>query len=199
LLFSEETMLRTEEGSKLTWKTILQEQAGGQKPSMRLRANHGSRICQKTHAFPLKQGRRIGKKSLNASLNGCHLLLMVSQKVVTPVKTGVQMGFNLLILLDTTLQFIPHSVRGRYDGKVDFPTFCEFIIVGFVDFLQVDHSLNFQYPGACRNEVDLSAVGVAAGRFIPSDEAELAATYRNVLIFARVRKRKNWQFALFLC
>jgi len=52
---------------------------------------------------------------------------MNSQKVVTPVKTGVQRDFNLLILLDTTLQFIPHSVRGRYDGKVDFPTFCEFI------------------------------------------------------------------------
>jgi len=44
---------------------------------------------------------------------------MVSQKVVTPVKTGVQMGFNLLILLDTGFR--------RYDGKVDFPTFCEFI------------------------------------------------------------------------
>jgi len=28
-------------------------------------------------------------------------ILMVSQKVVTPVKTGVQVGFNLLILLDT--------------------------------------------------------------------------------------------------
>jgi hypothetical protein len=45
--------------------------------------------------------------------------LMDSQKVVTPVKTGVQRDFNLLILLDTGFR--------RYDGKVDFPTFCEFI------------------------------------------------------------------------
>jgi four helix bundle protein len=45
--------------------------------------------------------------------------MMVSQKVVTPVKTGVQRDFNLLILLDTGFR--------RYDGKVDFPTFCEFI------------------------------------------------------------------------
>jgi len=47
---------------------------------------------------------------------------MVSQKVVTPVKTGVQRDFNLLILLDTGFR--------RYDGKVDFPTFCEFIKLG---------------------------------------------------------------------
>jgi hypothetical protein len=46
---------------------------------------------------------------------------MVSQKVVTPVKTGVQRDFNLLILLDTGFR--------RYDGKVDFPTFCEFISI----------------------------------------------------------------------
>ena len=38
------------------------------------------------------------------------------------MKTGVQRDFNLLILLDTGFR--------RYDGKVDFPTFCEFINIG---------------------------------------------------------------------
>jgi hypothetical protein len=42
--------------------------------------------------------------------------LAKSPAFVTPVKTGVQ---NILKVLDTGFR--------RYDGKVDFPTFCEFI------------------------------------------------------------------------
>jgi len=53
---------------------------------------------------------------------------MVSQKVVTPVKTGVQ---NMLKILDT-------GVR-RYDGKVNFLTFCEFIKIDVPRDPRVNH------------------------------------------------------------
>ena len=48
---------------------------------------------------------------------------MVSQKVVTPVKTGVQKIYNYLKRLDSGFR--------RNDRKTFFPTFYKFIIIEF--------------------------------------------------------------------
>ena len=54
---------------------------------------------------------------------------MESQKVVTPVKTGVQMVCNYLKELDSGFRW--------NDGKLYFPTFYEFITLGTILIINI--------------------------------------------------------------
>ena len=57
----------------------------------------------------------------------CMLSVMVSQKVVTPAKVGVQVSHKFLKTLDSGLAVIPDSDPGRNDKKGRFLTFYETI------------------------------------------------------------------------
>jgi hypothetical protein len=60
---------------------------------------------------------------------------MVPQKVVTPVKTGIQMVCNCLKRLDSGFRLsVRRTQTGRNDGKRYFETFYEIVDIETVTF-----------------------------------------------------------------